>query len=85
VILNTGLLVALNQSAAVGGKSQSGLMQSRLQSAPGREIGGPLVNLNGQVIGITVAGGGAGLKISGDAIPINQALAIAGQIDNADR
>ncbi|MGD0066966.1 MAG: trypsin-like peptidase domain-containing protein [Streptosporangiaceae bacterium] len=81
VALDTGLLVALNRSASVGGNSQSGLMQSLLQSAPAMEIGGPLVNLNGQVIGITVAGAGTGLKISGYAIPINQALAIARQID----
>ena len=39
------------------------------------------MNLTGQVIGITVAGGGAGLKINGYAMPINQALAIASQID----
>jgi S1-C subfamily serine protease len=85
VILDTGLLVALNQTTAVGGKSQSGLMQSRLQTAPAREIGGPLVNLNGQVIGVTVAGGGTGLQISGYAMPVNQALAIARQIDDKAR
>ncbi len=39
------------------------------------------MNLTGQVIGITVAGGGTGLKINGYAMPINQALAIASQID----
>jgi S1-C subfamily serine protease len=81
VALDTGLLVALNQTASVGGNSQSGLMRSHLQSVPAMEVGGPLVNLDGQVIGITVAGAGTGLKISGYAIPINQALAIARQID----
>jgi S1-C subfamily serine protease len=74
-------LTALNQTVTVDGKVRTGLMQSRLQSAPAAEIGGPLVNLNGQVIGITVAGAGTGLKINGSAIPINQALAIAKQID----
>jgi hypothetical protein len=81
VAIDTGLLTALNQTVTVDGKVRTGLMQSRLQSAPAAEIGGPLVNLNGQVIGITVAGAGTGLKINGSAIPINQALAIAKQID----
>ena len=39
------------------------------------------MNLTGQVIGITVAGGGSGLKINAYAMPVNQALAIARQID----
>jgi len=43
-------------------------------------IGGPLVNLNGRVIGITVGGSGSGLQIMGYAIPINTALAIATRI-----
>jgi len=81
VIINTGLLVALNQTFTANGKTLTGLMQSRLQSSPDGEIGGPLVNLNGQVIGITVAGGGTGLKINGYAMPINQALAVARQLD----
>jgi S1-C subfamily serine protease len=85
VAIDTGLLTALNQAVTVDGKTRTGLMQSRLQSAPATEIGGPLVNLNGQVIGITVAGAGTGLKINGYAMPINQALAIARQIDNKAR
>jgi S1-C subfamily serine protease len=83
--INTGTLIALNKAAIVGGKSRTGLMQSILQSQPAAEIGGPLVNLNGQVIGITVAGAGSGLDISGYAMPINQALAIAARIDATAR
>jgi S1-C subfamily serine protease len=81
VIIDTGLLTALNRTVIVDDKTRTGLMQSRLQSVSVSEIGGPLVNLNGQVIGITVAGGGAGLVIDGYAMPINQALTIARQID----
>jgi S1-C subfamily serine protease len=81
VVINTGLLVALNETATVEGKPRTGLMQSRLQSSPATEVGGPLVNLNGRVIGITLGGGGTGLEISGYAMPINQALAVARQID----
>ena len=65
----------------VDGRTRTGLMRSRLQSVSAGEIGGPLVNLTGQVIGITVAGGGTGLTINGYAMPVNQALAIARQID----
>ncbi len=81
VIIDTGLLTALNRTVTVDGKTRTGLMQSRLQSVSAGEVGGPLVNLAGQVIGITVAGGGTGLKINGYAMPVNQALAIARQID----
>jgi S1-C subfamily serine protease len=79
--INTGTLVALNKAAVVGRKIRTGLMLSILQSQPAAEIGGPLVDLNGQVIGIMMAGAGNGLDISGYAMPINQALAIAAQID----
>ena len=82
VIIDTGLLTALNRTVAVDGKIRAGLMQSRLQSVSVSEIGGPLVNLTGQVIGITVAGGGTGLDINSYAMPINQALAIARQLDS---
>lgn len=44
-----------------------------------------MVNLYGQVIGITVAGGGAGSQRIGYAMPINQVLAIARQLDLARR
>ena len=79
--IDVGTLITLNTSATVDGKSESGLLQSVLQSVPTTETGGPLVNLNGQVIGITVAGAGSGLDVSGFAMPINHALAIAAQID----
>jgi S1-C subfamily serine protease len=81
VIIDTGLLTALNQTVRVDGRTRTGLMRSRLQSVSASEIGGPLVNLTGQVIGITVVGGDTGLTINGYAMPINQALAIARQID----
>ncbi len=81
VVLNTGVLIALNQSVTVNGKAATGLLQSRLQTVPVSEIGGPLVNLNGQVIGVTLTGDGSGLKVNGYAMPINQVLAIARQID----
>jgi S1-C subfamily serine protease len=43
-------------------------------------LGGPLVDLNGKVIGITIGGSGTSLDNTGYAIPINAALAVATQI-----
>jgi S1-C subfamily serine protease len=80
--LDVGTLATLNTTVSVGRTTRSGLMASVLQSAQTSAIGGPLVNLNGQVIGITVGGSGTGLHIIGYAIPINTALAVATRIDN---
>lgn len=83
--IDLGTLVSTDATVTVGGITRTGLMASILQSPAVSEIGGPLVNLNGQVIGITVAGAGSGLDITGYALPINQALAIAAQIDARSR
>ncbi|HEY6492330.1 MAG TPA: hypothetical protein VIZ43_03595 [Trebonia sp.] len=82
VIIDLGTLVNLSASVAANGHTRGGLLESVLQSAPSEEVGGPLVDLNGRVAGITVAEGGGGLKPTGYAIPINTALTIATQIDN---
>jgi S1-C subfamily serine protease len=78
--MDVGTLAILNTTVNVGRTSRSGLMASVLQSDMPSAIGGPLVNLNGQVIGITIGGSGSGLDIIGYAIPINTALAIATRI-----
>jgi S1-C subfamily serine protease len=79
--IDVGTLATLNTTATLGGTSRSGLLASVLQSAQASVIGGPLVNLNGQVIGIIVASSGSGLRIVGYAIPVNTALAVASRID----
>ncbi len=71
----------MNATATAGGTRRTGLMESILQSPPTTAVGGPLVNLNGQVIGITVAWTGSGLDITGYAMPVNTALAVAARID----
>jgi putative serine protease PepD len=78
--MDVGTLATLNTTVTVGQTNRSGLMASVLQSDMPSAIGGPLVNLNGQVIGITIGGSGSGLDIIGYAIPINTALAIATRI-----
>jgi len=82
VTLDVGTLATLDTTVSVGKTTRSGLMASVLQSDQPSAIGGPLVNLNGQVIGITVGGSGSGLHIVGYAIPINTALAVATRIDD---
>ena len=78
--IDVGTLDYLDTTVTVGRTTRSGLMASVLQSAQTSAIGGPLVNLNGQVIGITVGGSGTGLHIMAYAIPINTALAVATRI-----
>ena len=80
VTIDVGTLATLNTTVSVGSTTRNGLMASVLQSDVPSAIGGPLVNLNGQVIGITVGGSGSGLHIVGYAIPINTALTVATQI-----
>jgi S1-C subfamily serine protease len=81
--IDVGNLINLDTTTAVGGRSQTGLLESALQSMPVGGIGGPLVDLDGRVIGITVAATGSGLHFFSYAIPINQALAVAAHIDAA--
>jgi S1-C subfamily serine protease len=85
VTIDAGTLTAMNVSVDVAStnKTRSGLMASTLQSDTLSVLGGPLVDLNGKVIGITIGGSGSGLDVTGYAIPINTALAAATQI--ADR
>jgi putative serine protease PepD len=79
--IDVGTLATLNTTVTVGASTRSGLMALVLQSAQPSAIGGPLVDLNGRVIGIIVGGWGSGLHIVAYAIPINTVLAVATQID----
>jgi S1-C subfamily serine protease len=82
--MDVGTLTTLNTTVSVGTTTRSGLMESALQSDLPSAIGGPLVDLNGRVIGITVGGWGSGLHVTGYAIPINTALAVATRIADGD-
>ena len=83
IALDLGNLASLHGAATISGKRLTGLLESSLQSLPSEETGGPLVNLSGQAIGITVAGAGHGLQYTGFAVPINEALAVAKRIQAA--
>jgi S1-C subfamily serine protease len=81
--LNIGNLSSGAGSVAVDGQRLTGLLVSTARVAAGEETGGPLVNLSGQVIGISVAGTGSGLHHTGFAVPIDTALAVAKRIQAA--
>jgi S1-C subfamily serine protease len=78
--LNIGNLTSRAGAVAAGGQLLSGLLMSTALVVIGEETGGPLVNLSGQVVGINVAGAGSGLPHTGFAVPMNEALAVAKQI-----
>jgi S1-C subfamily serine protease len=82
VTVDAGTLTAANVTVDVAGTGQTrgGLLASTLQSDTPSVLGGPLVDLNGKVIGITIGGSGTGLDVTGYAIPINTALAVAAHI-----
>jgi len=86
----TGQVTALNQTITAGDQSGSvtsetlhNLIQTNADIISG-DSGGPLANSAGQVIGMDTAGNDGGFAVqqdaSGYAIPINIALAVAGQI-----
>lgn len=77
--VTSGIVSALDRSLAVGGATITGLIQTDAAINRGNS-GGPLVGLDGRVIGINVAiasasGGSNGI---GFAVPIDTALAVAG-------
>ena len=84
VSLDVGRLTILNTKVTLGRVAWTGLMASALPSAQTPAIGGPLVNLNGHVIGIIVGSSGSGLNGVGYAIPINAALSVATHIDDGN-
>jgi S1-C subfamily serine protease len=84
-ILDVGNLTGLNATATAGARRLSGLLRTTAQVLPGQETGGPLVDLSGEVIGLDVTGTGSGLHSAGYAIPINDALTIARQVQASCR
>ncbi len=81
--LNIGNLSSGAGAVAVDGQRLTGLLVSTARVVAGEGTGGPLVNLSGQVIGISVAGTGSGLHHTGFAVPIDTALAVAKRIQAA--
>ena len=80
--LGVGSLTGEDAAFTVGGRRLTGLMATTARVMPGG-VGGPLVNLSGQVIGLDVAGWARGVDATGYAIPVNSALAVARQLNAA--
>jgi S1-C subfamily serine protease len=82
VTIDAGTLTEMNVTVDVANsnRTRNGLMASALQSDTLSVLGGPLVDLNGKVIGLTIGGSGSSSNVTGYAIPINTALADARQI-----
>jgi S1-C subfamily serine protease len=81
ILLSTGDIVGINLPATVDGHRLTGLLEVTSLDLPGDEVGGPLLNLSGQVLGVDIAAraphapGGDGY-----AVPIDSALRIAQEI-----
>jgi S1-C subfamily serine protease len=87
----TGQVTALNQTITAGDQGGTvtqetlhNMIQTNANIVSG-DSGGPLANSAGQVIGMDTAGNDGGFAVqqdsSGYAIPINNALAVAGQME----
>jgi S1-C subfamily serine protease len=76
VLLSTGAITGVDVPVTLDGKRLTGLLADSALAVPGSELGGPLFNLSGQVIGLSI-GYGAG---AGYAVPIDSALQLARQL-----
>jgi putative serine protease PepD len=76
LLLSTGAITGIDVPVTLDGKRLTGLLADSALAVPGNELGGPLFNLSGQVIGLSI-GYGAG---AGYAVPIDDALRLARQL-----
>jgi S1-C subfamily serine protease len=76
VLLSTGAITGIDVPVTLDGKRLTGLLEDSALAVPGTELGGPLFNLSGQVVGLSIGyGSGAGY-----AVPIDDALQLARQL-----
>jgi putative serine protease PepD len=76
VLLSTGAVTGIDVPVTLDGKRLTGLLADSALAVPGSELGGPLFNLSGQVIGLSIGYGGS----AGYAVPIDDALQVARQL-----
>jgi putative serine protease PepD len=76
VVLSGGAITGTDVPVNLDGSRLTGLLEDSALDVPASELGGPLFNLSGQVVGLSI-GYGAGL---GYAVPIDSALELARQI-----
>ncbi len=80
IMLSSGGIIGVNIPATIGGHRLTGLLEVTSLTQPGEEIGGPLFNLSGQVLGINIAAKPHSPQGDGYVVPIDGALRIARQI-----
>jgi S1-C subfamily serine protease len=78
--LSTGSITGIDMPVTVDGKKLTGLLQVTSLDVPASELGGPLFNLSGQVLGINVAAGTSQGTGAGYVVPIDSALQLARQL-----
>jgi S1-C subfamily serine protease len=77
--LSEGAITGIGMPVTLDGHRLTGLLEVNSLSTPASELGGPLFNLSGQVLGLSVA---YGTSRAGDGyvVPIDSALQIARQL-----
>jgi len=76
VLLSTGAVTGIDVPVNLDGQRLTGLLEVSSLAVPASELGGPLFNLSGQVIGLSVGYGGG----EGYVVPIDSALQLARQL-----
>jgi putative serine protease PepD len=80
LLLTTGGITGINVPVTLDGRRLTGLLKVSSLSVPAGELGGPLFNLSGQVLGLSVGYGAHGGVGDGYVVPIDSALQLARQI-----
>jgi S1-C subfamily serine protease len=79
--LAVGNVSGTGAAATVGGRRVTGLMTTSARVLAGQSAGGPVVNLSGQVVGIDLSGSAHGADVTSYAVPVNEALQVARQLE----
>jgi serine protease Do len=78
--LSTGSITGIGVPVTLDGQRLTGLLEVSSLAAPASELGGPLFNLSGQVLGLSVGYGTSQGTADGYVVPIDSALLLARQI-----
>jgi len=78
--LSTGAITGIGVPVTLDGQRLTGLLEVSSLAAPASELGGPLFNLSGQVLGLSIGYGTHRGTGDGYVVPIDSALRVARQI-----
>jgi S1-C subfamily serine protease len=80
LLLTTGAITGIGVPVTLDGHRLTGLLEVSSLAVPASELGGPLFNLSGQVLGLSIGIGTGWGTGDGYVVPIDSALQIARQI-----